>query len=161
MICHCKKIQNSRFFKGNVTPCQGGCMQDWAGSETLPGFKLKFLSFHSTKLSFQGEFWIAHNLRISKLTKILRFDAEKPGEKCLKEKIGFCMPGLYSTPFKTDARKCALMSESKLMTNDIDTRYFNYTLQSVDCMSLYWCCLIFLCHGPMFSLQFPMVCAGL
>ena len=63
--------------------------------KNLPDFKLKFLSLHSTKLSFQGEFWIAHNLRISKLTKILRFDAEKPGEKCLKEKIGFCMPRLY------------------------------------------------------------------
>ena len=67
---------------------------DCAGLEKTT-FKLKFLDFNLTKLSFQGEFWIAHELRISNLTNLLRFDAEKPGEKCQKEKSGFRVPRLY------------------------------------------------------------------
>ena len=42
---------------------------------SLPSFKLNFLSLYLTKLSYQGEFWIALDLRIPKLLLILRFDA--------------------------------------------------------------------------------------
>ena len=43
-----------------------------------------------TKLSFQGKFWKALDLRISEITKMLRFEEGNHDEKCLKEKSGFC-----------------------------------------------------------------------
>ena len=58
-------------------------------------FKLDFLSFYFTKLSFQGEFWTAHDLRFPNLTKILKFDGVELAQKCLKEKSDVCMPRLY------------------------------------------------------------------
>ena len=60
-----------------------------------PSFKLNFLNFYLTKLSFQGEFWIALDLRISKLTLMLRYD-EVISEKIAKNNLsGFCWPRLY------------------------------------------------------------------
>ena len=65
--------QRKRKAKHNLTKDTSFRMEQDLSS--LASFKLNFLSLYWTKLSYQGEFWIALDLRIPKLLLILRFDA--------------------------------------------------------------------------------------